>query len=230
MTRTRSASKTTDIANTELVLLAMALVGAADDFVDIEVIAEKAFELSPQRFGWRTRPYPSDKTVVQAVADLEQKHAKDRLTRRGVQDQADKVATRRLTTQGREEALRVAEKVAGHPFADLSAAVVHFSGGPDAAVPQPTPAERRRVQGELLELRRHAVFQAWADGDDLRTIDRWRLYDALSCLPDAPAATVLGQLEHVDALAEKWGDGEIREFLVALRRAASVTSPSEEAG
>jgi hypothetical protein len=217
-------SPATEIANTELVLLAMALVGAADGFVDIEVIAEKAFALSPQRFGWRTRPYPSDKTVVQAVADLEQKHGKDRLTRRGVQDQADKVATRRLTAEGREEAMRVAEKVAGRAFPDLSAAIMHFAGESEAAAPAPTPAERRRVQAELLELRRHAVYQAWADGVDLGAMERWQLYDALSCLPDAPPGTVRGQLEHVDSVADKWGDTEIRDFLKDLGRAAGVAS------
>ncbi|HET7725750.1 MAG TPA: hypothetical protein VFK54_00350 [Candidatus Limnocylindrales bacterium] len=217
-------SPVTEIANTELVLLAMALVGAADEFVDIEVIAEKAFELSPQRFGWRTRQFPSDKTVVQAVADLERKHGKDRLTRRGVQDQADDVATRRLTAEGRAAALQVAEKVAGRSFSDLAAVISHFAGESEATAPAPTPAERRRVQSELLELRRHRVYQEWADGNDLGDMERWQLYDALSCLPDAPLGTVRGQLEHFDSVADKWGDSEIREFLKDLGRAAGVGS------
>ena len=177
--RESTLSPTTEIANTDLVLLAMALAGAGDDFADVEVIAEQAFALSPQRFGWRTRPHPSDKTVVQAIADLEGKHGKDLLTRRGVQDQADKVATRRLTTAGREAALRVAERVAGTAFPDLAAAVAHFrSPGSDA--PEPTPAERRRAQAELIELRRHPAFQAWADTDDLAQLERWQLLDAVN--------------------------------------------------
>lgn len=211
-----------DVANTELVLLAMALVGAADEFVDVEVIAEKAFELSPQRFGWRTRPYPSDKTVVQAIADLEQKFGRDRLTRRGVQDQADKVATRRLTSEGRAEALRVAEKLSGKKFADLSAAIAHFAGGTDSQAPAPTPAERRRVQAELGEIRRHRVYQAWADGEDLAGLEKWQLYDALNCLPDAPLSTVFGQLENLESVADKWSDSEIKAFLVALRTAIGI--------
>ena len=41
-------STPSDIANTDLVLLAnLALAGAADGFVDVEVIAEKAFEAIP---------------------------------------------------------------------------------------------------------------------------------------------------------------------------------------
>ncbi|MGH2406762.1 MAG: hypothetical protein ACRDF7_01620 [Candidatus Limnocylindrales bacterium] len=215
-------SATTEIANTELVLLAMALVGASDDFIDIEVIAEKAFGLSPQRFGWRNGRYPSDKTVVQAIADLEQKHGKDRLTRRGVQDQADKMATRRLTSEGRAEAQRVAEKVAGRKFADLAAALAHFSGGTDASAPAPTPAERRRVQAELQELRRHRVYQAWAEGEDLKTLEPWQLYDVLNCLPDAPQQTILGQLEHFESVADKWSDSEVMAFLARLRESVGA--------
>jgi hypothetical protein len=219
-------SAASDIANTDLVLLAMALSGAADGFVDVEVIAEKAFELSPQRFGWRTKPYPSDKTVVQAIADLEGKHGKDTLTRRGVKDQADKVATRRLTSDGREKAREVAERVANEAFPDLESALAFFRGQSGTAAPEPTPAERRRAQGELQEVRRHYAFQAWADGHDLHAIERWQLLDALSCLPDAPLETLRGQIGRLEAVAERWSDRDIQTFLQALGDAAGVTSRS----
>lgn len=209
-------SPTAEIANTDLVLLAMALAGAGDDFIDVEVIAEQAFALSPQRFGWRTRSYPSDKTVVQAIADLEGKHKKDHLTRRGVQDQADKVATRRLTADGREAALRVAERVAETSFPDLVTAVAHFRQSGSGA-PAPTPAERRRAQSELVELRRHPAFQAWADSEGgLGELERWQLLDALSCLPDAPLDTIRGQTDKLTAIAERWHDDDVLEFLRAL--------------
>ncbi len=216
-----------EIANTDLVLLAMALAGAADGFVDVEVIAERAFELSPQRFGWRTKPYPSDKTVVQAIADLEGKHGKEYLTRRGVKDQADRVATRRLTPDGRENARRVAERVANQEFTDLAAALAYFRGQSGAAAPEPTPAERRRAQGELQELRRHHAFQAWADGMDLHSIERWQLFDAMSCLPDAPLETLRGQLDRLEAVADRWSDREIQTFLQALGDAAGVSLRSK---
>lgn len=215
-------STASDIANTDIVLLAMALSGAADGFVDVEVIAEKAFELSPQRFGWRTKAYPSDKTVVQAIADLEGKHSKDEVTRRGVKDQADRVATRRLTPEGREKARRVAERVSNQEFPDLASALAYFRGQSGAAAPEPTRAERRRAQGELQELRRHPAFQAWADGVDLQSIERWTLYDAMSCLPDAPLETLRGQINQLEAVAEKWRDREIQAFLRALGDAAGV--------
>lgn len=203
--------KPSEIANTELVLLAMALAGAGEDFADIEDIAVRAFELSPQRFGWRTKKYPSDKIVVQSVADLESRH-KSRLTLRG----KDKMATRMLTAEGRRAAIEVAARIAGREFTDLGAVISHFGGhGSDA--PPPTPAERRRAQAELTELRRHRTFQTWLDDpNDLAGIERWELLDALGCLPDAPAESVNQQIETLTALAEKWQDDDATRYLHQL--------------
>jgi hypothetical protein len=219
-------SPSTDVANTDLVLLAMALAGAGDDFADIEDIAVEAYALSPQRFGWRTKQFPSDKIVVQAIADLEAKHAKNELTRRGVKDRADKIATRRLTAEGRKAALRVGAKVAGRAFADFQDLVAHFRrDGADA--PEPTLADRRRVQAELGELRRHRAFQAWADSGSLDDVERWQLLDALSCLPDAQSWAVRDQTEKLTRLAERWKDSEVIEFLEALSAALGVEGAHE---
>lgn len=214
-------SPNTDVANTDLVLLAMALAGAGDDFADIEDIAVEAFALSPQRFGWRTKHFPSDKIVVQAIADLEAKHDKDSLTLRGFKDRADKVATRRLTAEGRKAALRIGAKVAAREFPDLRTMVAHFRH-PGSDAPEPTLADHRRVQAELGELRRHRAFQAWADTGDLAAVERWQLFDALSCLPDAPAWAVRDQTEKLTALAERWQDTEVIKFLDALSAALSA--------
>jgi hypothetical protein len=206
-----------DLANTELVLLAMLLAGAGEDFTDIEDIAVEAHRLSPQRFGWRTKPYPSDKIVVQAVADLEAKH-KDRLTLRG----AGNVATRMLTADGRKAAVAAGKKVAGRDFDDASSLVSHFRSS-DQDAPAPAPAERRRVQAELGELRRHRVFQVWVDeGGDLSTLERWELLDALSCLPDAPVWGVRQQVENLTSLAERWSDDEAIQFLNDISTVAAA--------
>lgn len=210
-------SPANDVANTDLVLLAMLLAGAGDDYTDIEDIAIEAHRLSPQRFGWRTKPFPSDKIVVQAVADLEAKH-KDNLTLRG----AGKVATRMLTAEGRRKALAVGAKMSGQHFTNVSSLVSHFrSSGEDA--PAPAPAERRRVQAELGELRRHHAFKVWADeGGDLSTLERWELLDALSCLPDTPAWGVRQQVENLTSLAERWSDDDAIQFLNDVSKVATA--------
>lgn len=211
-------SPSTDVTNTDLVLVAMALADAGEDFADIEEIAEAAYRLSPQRFGWRTKPYPDLRSVVQAIADLERKQRKGRtveLTLRGSTDRADTIITRRLTSGGRKAALCAGAKVAGREFADLQELLAHFrSSGAEA--PEPTRAARRPAQAELGELRRHAAFQSWADNGDLADVDRWQVLDALSCLPDAQPWAVRNQMESLAALAERWHDTEVTEFLQAV--------------
>lgn len=210
-------SPTNDLANTDLIVLAMLIAGAGEDFTDIEDIAVAAHQLSPQRFGWRTKAYPSDKIVVQAVADLEAKH-KDRLTLRGT----GKVATRMLTAEGRKHALSVGSKFASRDFDTIAALIAHVEA-PGAEGPTRAPAERRRVQAELGELRRHHAFQVWADeGGDLSSMERWELLDAVSCLPDAPAWGVREQVEKLTALAERWADAEAINFLTDISKAAAV--------
>ena len=114
--------------------------------------------------------------------------------------------------------------MANEEFPDLASALAHFRGQSGVAAPEPTPAERRRAQGELQELRRHPAFQAWADGADLKSIDRWQLFDAMSCLPDAPIETLRGQIDRVEVVAEKWHDRDIQAFLRALGDAAGVAA------
>ena len=202
---------TKEISNTDLVLLATMIAGGGTDFCDIEDIAVAAFGLSPQRFGWRTKSIPSDKLVVQAIADLE-RHHKDRLTLRG----ADRVATRMLTAEGRKAAISIAERVADMKFADVDAVITHFQSADGAS--RTTPAEKRRVQSDLTELHRHRIFQKWADDEgSVARAERWELLDALTCLPDASERTIQDQIEQMTVQAEKWSDQDVLDFLAATK-------------
>jgi hypothetical protein len=206
-----------ELANTDLVLLAMLIAGAGDDFIDLEDIAIEAYRLSPQRFGWRTKPYPSDKLLVQAIADLERRH-KDGRTLRGT----GKAPARMLTAEGRKAALRVGSRMAGIEFSDVAALIDHFEDASDDARLQ-APAERRPAQADLTELRRHHTFQVWEDeGGDLSSLERWELLDAVSCLPDAPQTSVREQTEKLMAQAERWSDSEAIHFLNDLSKAATA--------
>jgi hypothetical protein len=210
-----------EITNTDLVILAMMIAGGGTDFCDIEDIAVAAYRLSPQRFGWRTKPFPSDKLVVQAIADLERTH-KNRLTLRG----ADKVATRMLTADGRKAALTIAERVATMAFADADAVIKHFRS-PDGTS-RTTPAEKRRVQADLTELHRHKTFQKWSDDEgSLARTERWELLDALTCLPDASDRTIQDQIEQMTLQAEKWGDQDVLDFLAATKEVVFDMSRGE---
>lgn len=129
----------TYFTNTDLVLIAAALAGAGKKFADIEDIAVEAYQLCPKRFGWRTKPYPDLKSVVQAIADLERKSRKDGtvvLTRRGSIDRAERVVTRRLTSEGQKAALQAGTLVAGREFTGLPNMLAYFrSVGAEASGP-----------------------------------------------------------------------------------------------
>jgi hypothetical protein len=213
-----------EISNTDLVVLAMMIAGAGTDFCDIEDIAVAAYRLSPQRFGWRTKSFPSDKLAVQAIADLE-RHHKSRLTLRG----ADKVATRMLTAEGRKAAIAIAERVAQTPFADADAVIKHFHSADGAS--RTTPAEKRRVQSDLTELHRHKIFHKWSDDEgSLARAERWELLDALTCLPDAADRTIQDQIEQMTVQAEKWGDKDVLDFLARTKEVLFDTSRGERRG
>jgi hypothetical protein len=201
-----------EFSNTELILLAILLAGGAEHYADIEDVALMAFQVSAQRFGWRSQPYPSDKIVGQAFADLEGRHG-DQLTRRG----SGKVATRMLTAEGLRTSLEVADRLAGKHFADVNEVLAYFSKS-DSNIDSPSAsAERRPVQGELLALHRHLAFQRWSNQDEaLENIEDWQLADALSCLPDAPSWALKNQLAKLEALAERWQDVEAARFLKDL--------------
>ncbi len=213
-----------EITNTDLVILAMMIAGGGTDFCDIENIAVAAYRLSPQRFGWRTKSFPSDKLVVQAIADLERTH-KNRLTLRG----ADKVATRMLTADGRKAALAIAERVAEMPFLDADAVIRHFRSADGDS--RTTPADKRRVQSDLTELHRHKIFQRWSDdGGSLAGSERWELLDALTCLPDASDRTIQNQIEQMTVQAEKWSDKDVLDFLAATKEVLFDKSRGEGIG
>jgi hypothetical protein len=133
----RTKTPRTYFTNIDLILVAAALAGAEKKFADIEDIAVEAYRLSPRRFGWRTKPYPDLRSVVQTVADLERKARKDgtaELTRRGSTDRTAGLITRQLTSEGREAALQAGVLVAGREFTGLRHMLAHFrSLGAEAA-------------------------------------------------------------------------------------------------
>lgn len=124
---------------TDVVLVAIALAGAGNKWADVEDIAMEAFRLSPQRFGWRTKPYPDLRSVVQAITDLERKSRKEgtgELTRRGSVDRADTIITRRLTSAGQKAAFQAGTKIAKREFTGLPNMLEYFrTVGADAAEP-----------------------------------------------------------------------------------------------
>jgi hypothetical protein len=200
----------TGLTNNDLILLAILLAGGAEDFADIEDVGIWANKLSPQRFGWRTKDFPSDKKVSQAITDLERE--RDNLTRRGAGD----VATRRLTPEGLAHAMRVGAQLSGKDFETLDALLANFADQtPQESVPA-TASGRRPGQNELRALHHHPAFAQWVSSGNLDGIEPWELSDSINCLPDAPHQVVKAAIESLQTWAARWQDKEIAGYLEAI--------------
>lgn len=60
--------------NPTIIARALYDLGGAGRFVDVEDLLYRAYELSPERFGWRTRALPNYKTLYKALRDFEAAH------------------------------------------------------------------------------------------------------------------------------------------------------------
>lgn len=75
-------SPTEPVTNSDVFLWALFELGGADEFVDVEAVFIKAFELAPLRLSWRTRPdLPDLKKCSKALRDAEGQEKRARLGR-----------------------------------------------------------------------------------------------------------------------------------------------------
>jgi hypothetical protein len=184
-----SSSRSEDGPTHQVVVLAvLARIGGADRFMDIEELTLAAFEVAPSRFSWRTRPdLPSPENVRWALS-----HAKQRdLVAQSMDGQSWK-----LTAQG----VAYVRKHSG----DLARANV---------APPTAGKDSGRASERVAQLRRHAVYSAYAAGTPVADRERHELADLLVTPPDAPKALVLRKLDSARAAAEVVGDGDVLAFL-----------------
>ena len=59
------------VDNPELIPFAIYQLGGIGEFVDVEDIFVRCFDLAPERFGWRKYPYPNYKILSKALRDFE---------------------------------------------------------------------------------------------------------------------------------------------------------------
>src|SRR5260221_11218026 len=65
--------KKSRIDNPEIVPFALFQLNGAGEFVDVEDIFDRCYQLAPERFGWRKYPYPNYKILSKALRDIEGK-------------------------------------------------------------------------------------------------------------------------------------------------------------
>lgn len=182
-----------NIANAEVVAFAMYDLGGTGEYVDVEDLFMRCFELAPKRFAWRTRAFPNYKTLYQALVDLERGHGaflmstEDGLGRQlsaaGVLWVRDRLDLFRSALNQPSEGMSV-RRPGMRLLNELSAA----------------PVVRRFLAGERLEL------------------SRYEAADLLIASPDSPPSVWRERMATYMSAAEAAGRPEIQEFLMSLQQ------------
>lgn len=151
-----------EINNPELFLYCLWRIGGAGDYVPIEDLFEECWKVAPSRFGWETKPYPSDKNGDQALRHaMQQADFKDMM----------------LPSTNRESIRLSAAGVAWvrERLEEL-----------DKLAEQRAPSQKRS-QKHLINLERSSIGQALLRDEDLDA-GRVEVADLLNLTPDADSA------------------------------------------
>jgi hypothetical protein len=176
------------VDNPDIIPYALYLAGGAVEFIDVEDIAVKCYELAPERFGFRKYSYPNFKTFSKALRDLEEKRP-DLLMRTpdGLQ--------RQLSPEG----LQLVER---------RRSLFERALGTEGA----NPPTRRRTQRVLNELRGQRLVEQYLAGERPDLV-RHEVADLLLTAPDSPPDDWLRRAQSLQAAAADAGRADIRAFL-----------------
>lgn len=180
------------VTNSEVFLWALYELGGADDFVDVEDVFIRAFELAPLRLSWRTRAdLPDLKKCSKALRDAEGREPA-LLVKKGAE-------MRRLTVEGQrwieENFDRLAEALGGD---------------------RPVRAPHTRVPSRLVsQALQSPVFTTWVETGTV-TDEKWRVAEMLRCSPDSSRSIFRDRLETLRGAAYSAGRLDALDFLDAL--------------
>jgi hypothetical protein len=179
-----------EVANWELFLWGLGLLGGDAQFVDVEDVFIKCFELAPKRFSWRSREdLPDYKKCSKALRDAEARRPR-MLVKTG------DGLKRQLTVEG-QEWIRANES--------RMLAVAH-SG---KTVQEPRTRPRVRM---LTEVERSGVYQEW-DADGRLPEEKWKVAELLKCAPDSDRRIWRNRLQVLRAAANGAERLRLLEFL-----------------
>ena len=178
-----------ELANWEIFVWALYLLGAESGLIDIEDVYEKCYEIAPNRFAWRTKKYPDSKKCNKALQEA------------GIRD--PKLLTK--TSDGWKRQLTVE----GQEWVKKNTRRMGKMLGEDQVVQEP----RQRPTAKLLaELERSQEYSAWRS-DGTVPEEKWRLAELLHCSPDSDAAVWRNRIEMLRSTANKAGKKNVLRFL-----------------
>ena len=185
--------------NADLIIWALYLAGGAENWVDVEDLYLKAFDLAPARLSWRTKhDIPDYKKCAKALQEVEDSTSPKYLPvfiKNGPYE-------RRLAADG----LKWCEENEDHLQALYSSSrrVVPSASSQDDA---------RRIRA----ITSSSVYVGWAKSGEL-SCELWELAEALRCRASSPIATWQIRLDDHLISAQRNGSEDLERFLAAARK------------
>jgi hypothetical protein len=176
------------VDNPDIIAFALHQLGGAGQFIDVEDIFLRCFEVAPERFRWRKHSIANYKTLSKALRDFEGHHP-DLLLK------TEDGLSRQLSKEGIEwvnARLKVFQEVLSQPGAN--------------------PPTRRREQKLLNEFAAHRLVRAFEKGS-VESLQKYEVADLLLCAPDSPPAVWKERLETYRSAATAAGRPNLVEFL-----------------
>jgi len=178
-----------EVASWEIFLWALHQLGGSAQFVDIEDISVKCFELAPARFKWRTRDWPDYKKCTKALQVAEGKQPR-LLIKTG------DAFGRQLTVEGQ----KWIESNSKRLFRLLEAG---------SLVPEPKQKPSARLLAEIV---RSESFIQWSELGAVPQ-EKWKMAEVLRCSPDSSSSIWSDRLATARAIANAAQKENILHFL-----------------
>lgn len=182
-----------EMSNWEIFLFALGELGGVEEFVDVEDVYFRCFELAPSRFSWRTRSdTPDYKKCAKALRDAEAR-------RPSLLIKAGNRYSRQLTVEGVEwysQNLKRARSLEKEDRIDS--------------------APKSRPRGRALALVEESEsFLNWKRSGELPT-EKWKVADLFMCSQDSPERIWRSRLEILRSAAHTARKKKVLEFLEEL--------------
>lgn len=182
--------------NADLLVWTCYSAGGFERWLDVEDLYLKAFELGPNRLGWRTRSdIPDYKKCAKALQELEDINRSDHI---GLILKNGRY-TRKLSETGLEWCVKHRELLESL-----------YAGG---NVPAQEGSDAYRI---IKQVDRSQAFADFASTGKV-SVELWVLADALKCLPDASKAVWLSRIDVLRASAETHSRTDLFDFAVKVR-------------
>ena len=180
------------VTNTDVFLWSLYELGGDEEFVDVEDVFLRSFELAPQRLGWRTRPeLPDLKKCSKGMRDAEKRTPK-LLVKNGPD-------ARQLTVEGQQWIEANFDRLV-ESLGDV----------------RPVQAPKARNTSRVLAALDHSDLVAAFGARGVIEGDKWKFAELLRCSPDSSRAIWSGRIETLRAAAYAADRRDLLIFLDAL--------------